>query len=81
MAIKRLYRTMMAGAGACALSLAALPAQAGQWWIFGDKIYNTGAVTASDDATLRAMLAKARADNLQREAGKDWVQRQLQGEP
>jgi heme exporter protein C len=27
-----------------------------------------------------SLLAKARADNLQREAGKDWVQRQLQGE-
>lgn len=64
MAIKRLYRTMMAGAGACALSLAALPAQAGQWWIFGDKIYNTGAVTASDDATLGAMLAKARVEGI-----------------
>ena len=60
MAARTLRNILMFGAGALAVATAS-PAAAGQWWIFGDKIYNTGQVTSTDDAQLRALLATARA--------------------
>jgi heme exporter protein C len=40
------------------------------WMLVGTKLWFAG-----------SLLARARADNLQREAGKDWVRRQLEPRP
>lgn len=58
---KPLKTLALRGAALAAALAAATPAQAGTWWIFGDKIYNTGQVTSGDDEELARILALAKA--------------------